>query len=66
MTDVEWWEVVAPELDAVIPKGGFPLADRVGTVAGEHHQAPGSPPDEVFDFGLTRLLDGLVPLIGDV
>ncbi|WP_232717198.1 TetR/AcrR family transcriptional regulator [Gordonia metallireducens] len=64
MTDVEWWEVVAPELDAVIPDGEFPLADRVGTVAGEHHQAPGAP-DEVFDFGLARLLDGLAPLIGD-
>lgn len=64
MTDAQWWEVVAPELDAVIPDGRFPLSERVGTAAGERHQAPGAP-DEVFDFGLVCLLDGLRPLIGD-
>lgn len=63
MTDARWWEVVAPELDAVIPEGRFPLAGRVGTAAGERHQAPGAP-DEAFDFGLARLLDGLGSFIG--
>ncbi|WP_238421567.1 TetR/AcrR family transcriptional regulator [Gordonia sp. 'Campus'] len=63
MTDVQWWEAVAPELDAVIPEGAFPLADRVGTAVGEHHQAPGAP-DEAFVFGLARVLDGLRPLVG--
>ncbi|MEO9330047.1 TetR/AcrR family transcriptional regulator [Gordonia aurantiaca] len=64
MSDAEWWEAVAPELDAVIPDGVYPLANRVGSAAGELYQAPGAPAD-VFEFGLARLLDGLRPLLGE-
>lgn len=64
MSDAEWWEAVAPELDAVIPDGAYPLANRVGSAAGELYQAPGAPA-EVFEFGLARLLDGLRPLLGE-
>ncbi|MFE0751277.1 TetR/AcrR family transcriptional regulator [Gordonia sp. NPDC058843] len=62
MTDAQWWEVVGPELAAVMPAGVFPLAGRVGSAVGEVHQAPGAP-DDVFEFGLARVLDGLRPLL---
>lgn len=62
MSDARWWEIVGPELAAVVPDGAFPLADRVGSAVGELHQAPGAP-DDAFEFGLMRVLDGLRPLL---
>ena len=62
MSDARWWEIVGPELAAVIPDGAYPLSDRVGSAVGEIHQAPGAP-DDAFEFGLARVLDGLRPLL---
>ena len=59
LTDAQWWEVVGPELAAVMPAGRFPLAGRVGTAVGEHYSAPGDP-DAGFELGLEVLLDGIV------
>ncbi|GAA1082582.1 TetR/AcrR family transcriptional regulator [Tsukamurella spumae] len=58
LTDAQWWGVVGPELAAVMPPGGFPLAARVGTAVGEYYSAPGDP-DAGFELGLQVLLDGL-------
>ncbi|WOC13843.1 TetR/AcrR family transcriptional regulator C-terminal domain-containing protein [Gordonia sp. MP11Mi] len=58
MTDRQWWDVVGPELAAVMPDGRFPLASRVGTAVGERYGAPGSGIDG-FEMGLAVLLDGI-------
>lgn len=58
MTDAQWWDVVGPELIAVMPPGRFPLAGRVGTTVGEYYSAPGDP-DAGFELGLQVLLDGI-------
>ncbi|WP_259144738.1 TetR/AcrR family transcriptional regulator [Tsukamurella ocularis] len=58
MTDAQWWEVVGPELAALMPPGKYPIAGRVGTVVGEYYSAPGDP-DAGFELGLQALLDGL-------
>lgn len=58
MTDAQWWDVVGPELNAVMPPGRFPLAGRVGTTVGEYYSAPGDP-DAGFELGLQVLLDGI-------
>ena len=63
LSDEDWWAVVGPELAAVMPTDGFPLAGRVGTTVGEHYRAPRDP-DNGFDFGLARLLDGLRETLG--
>lgn len=63
LTDEDWWAVVGPALTSVMPPGGFPLAGRVGSAVGQHYRAPGDP-DDGFDFGLARLLDGLRSTLG--
>ncbi|WP_067686824.1 TetR/AcrR family transcriptional regulator C-terminal domain-containing protein [Nocardia jejuensis] len=62
MTDAQWWEVHGPLLQQVMPAEQFPISSRVGSAAGELHQAPGDPHGE-FDFGLNRLLDGIESMI---
>ncbi|GAA1105971.1 TetR/AcrR family transcriptional regulator [Tsukamurella strandjordii] len=66
MTDAQWWDVVGPELAAVLPADRFPLAGRVGTTVGEYYSAPGDP-DAGFELSLEVLLDGIesrIPGIG--
>lgn len=58
MSDAQWWEVYGPLLMRVVPASDFPLAMRVGEVAGQTYQAPGDP-GGAFEFGLERLLDGI-------
>nr|WP_210743248.1 TetR/AcrR family transcriptional regulator [Nocardia cerradoensis] len=60
MSDARWWEVYGPLLTEAMAGQSFPLAERVGTAVGEQYQAPGDP-DGAFEFGLSRLLDGLAP-----
>ncbi|MBZ0286129.1 MAG: TetR/AcrR family transcriptional regulator [Anaerolineae bacterium] len=62
MTDAEWWVIQAPLLDKVIDPTLFPVAGRVGTSAGEAHQAA-SNPEYVLHFGLERILAGIDDLI---
>lgn len=60
--DGTWWEEAAPLLAQVLTPERHPLADRVGTAAGEAHGAASSP-DHAFTFGLDRLLDGVAVLL---
>lgn len=59
-SDADWWEAHGPVLEQVMPAGEFPLSSRVGTAVGELYQAPGDP-DGDFDYGLQRLIDGILP-----
>ena len=60
MTDVEWWEKVAPFLNTV-DFSPYPVGSRVGPVVGEAYGA--HDPQRAFDFGLQRVLDGLAVFI---
>ncbi|MDA0137111.1 TetR/AcrR family transcriptional regulator [Solirubrobacter deserti] len=62
MTDEQWWAARAPFLERVIQPGRFPTASRVGTAAGEAHNAAYAP-EHAFTFGLQRVLDGVDFLI---
>ncbi|MEV5651716.1 TetR/AcrR family transcriptional regulator [Nocardia sp. NPDC052254] len=59
MSDAQWWEVYGPALAEAMSGRDFPLSQRVGTAVGELYQAPGDP-DGAFEYGLSRLIDGLV------
>ena len=58
VSDAQWWAVNGPLLTEAMAGQRFPLAERVGTVAGEQYQAPGDP-DGAFEYGLARLVRGL-------
>jgi AcrR family transcriptional regulator len=58
ITDEQWWAARAPVLERVIEPGRFPVASRVGTAAGEVHNAAYAP-EHAFMFGLARVLDGV-------
>ncbi|MEV0027607.1 TetR/AcrR family transcriptional regulator C-terminal domain-containing protein [Nocardia sp. NPDC050793] len=59
LTDAQWWERYGPELTRIMPVEEFPLAARVGAAVGERYQAPADP-DGAFEFGVDRLLDGIL------
>lgn len=59
MTQADWWAANADELDVVMAGRDYPLAGRVGAAAGEAYQAATDPAREM-EFGLARILDGLV------
>ncbi|HEY3467681.1 MAG TPA: TetR/AcrR family transcriptional regulator [Amycolatopsis sp.] len=64
MTDAQWWERAAPVL-AGIPAADaahYPISSRVGTAAGQAHDAAENPA-YTFRFGLTRILDGIELLV---
>lgn len=58
LSDAQWWAANGPLLAEAMAGQHFPLAERVGTVVGEHYQAPGDP-DGAFEYGLARLVRGL-------
>ena len=60
MSDAQWWDVYGPVLTEAMAGREFPLSERVGTAVGELYQAPGDP-DAAFEYGLSRLIDGLMP-----
>lgn len=62
ISDAEWWAVHAPVLERVMPAGAYPIAGRVGQVAGQEYNAIGDP-ERSFRFGLDRILDGLAHLL---
>jgi AcrR family transcriptional regulator len=62
MDDQAWWAAAAPWLEKVFDPGRYPLASRVGTAAGEHHNAAYDP-QYAFEFGLRRILDGIEALV---
>lgn len=62
MDDEQWWAASAPLLEKVLDPRAYPTAARVGTAAGTAHGAAYSP-EHAWEFGLSRVLDGLAALI---
>ncbi|MDP4504622.1 TetR/AcrR family transcriptional regulator [Nonomuraea turcica] len=62
MTDEQWWAAHAPFLSLIADPGRFPTAARVGQAAGEALNAAYSP-EQAFEFGLQRVLDGIEALV---
>lgn len=62
MSDRQWWERAAPLLAQFFDAERYPLAARVGAVAGQAHDSAYSA-DHAYEFGLVRVLDGLARLI---
>ena len=64
MSDAEWWEANHEALGEVMAGREYPLAGRVGTAAGEAYQAASDQRREL-DFGLARIVDGLIAHLPD-
>jgi AcrR family transcriptional regulator len=62
MSDADWWAAQGPLLEKVFDAERYPVAARVGAIAGETYQAAYDPVHG-FEFGLTRVLDGIATLI---
>lgn len=62
MSELEWWETNAETLGRLMAGREYPLAGRVGEAAGQEYQAA-SDPQRQFEFGLARIVDGLVALL---
>ena len=62
ISDHAWWERAEPLLAKVFDAEQFPLAARVGTAAGQAHDSAYSA-DHAYEYGLARVLDGLVSVI---
>lgn len=62
MDDEQWWAANAPLLEKVLDPRAYPTAARVGTAAGTAHGAAYSP-EHAWEFGLSRVLDGLAALV---
>lgn len=58
----DWWQAQEQVLSALLPAGKYPLAERVGSAAGEHNQGAYHA-GYAYEFGLERVLDGLAKLI---
>jgi AcrR family transcriptional regulator len=61
-TDDEWWSTYAPLLEKVFDAEKYPVAARVGAVAGETFQSAYDA-KHGFEFGLARILDGVEALV---
>ena len=59
LTELEWWEANAETLGEVMGHRDYPIAGRVGQAAGEAYQAASDPGREL-EFGLARIIDGLL------
>ncbi|GAA2384909.1 MULTISPECIES: TetR/AcrR family transcriptional regulator C-terminal domain-containing protein [Gordonia] len=59
MTDEQWWETAGPLLADAMPEGRYPISSRVGTAVGEEFAGPGNA-DHAYEFGLTRLIAGII------
>ncbi|GAA3755401.1 TetR/AcrR family transcriptional regulator [Plantactinospora mayteni] len=62
MTVEQWWQSYEPLLAQVFDPERYPVAARVGSVAGAEYQAPADPARS-FEFGLHRVLDGIEAFI---
>lgn len=62
MDDDTWWHRAGPLLAEVLDHKLFPLATRVGAVAGQTHGSAYSAL-HAYEFGLARVLDGLATII---
>jgi AcrR family transcriptional regulator len=61
--DAGWWARVGPLLEQAMAGREFPLADRVGSAAGEHYQAAGAPLEQMT-FGVDLLVEGITAYLG--
>lgn len=59
MSEPEWWEANAETLGELMAHRQYPIAGRVGTAAGEAYQGASDPRREL-EFGLARIIDGLL------
>ena len=59
VSDDEWWYSVLPVLSTVMADRHYPVSARVGSTIGAPHQ----PTEYGFEFGLTRILDGVESLV---
>ncbi|MFI5841988.1 TetR/AcrR family transcriptional regulator C-terminal domain-containing protein [Catenuloplanes sp. NPDC051500] len=62
LSDAEWWQNTGPVLERVMGGSQFPLGGRVGTAAGQQHNAM-LDPAHALSFGLDRIIDGITRLI---
>lgn len=62
LTDREWWEATAPFLAEHVDESRYPLGNRVGTASSQEYDSAVGP-EHAFEFGLTRILDGIETLI---
>jgi AcrR family transcriptional regulator len=62
LTDEAWWRAQEPVLGEVFDPGRFPVAARVGAASSEAYRGV-SDPGHAFEFGLTRVLDGIEALV---
>jgi len=60
--DAQWWAEREATLAELMPAERYPLAVRVGAAVGAVHDAAWDAPTS-FEFGLARVVDGLVPVI---
>lgn len=60
--NLEWWQAQEAAFSSLLPIGRYPLAERVGSAAGEHHQGAYHS-GFAYQFGLERVLAGLDQLI---
>jgi DNA-binding transcriptional regulator YhcF (GntR family)/AcrR family transcriptional regulator len=58
MDNEEWLDTQGPKLQGILATGRFPTLQRLVTTEYDFDL------DELFEFGLQRLLDGLAPLVG--
>lgn len=62
IADQQWWDAAGPLLATYVDASAYPLASRVGTVAGDAHGTTRDA-EHAYHFGLTRVLAGLAPLL---
>jgi AcrR family transcriptional regulator len=64
-TNEEWWASVAPLLQKAVRPGEYPLASRVGSVAGANLDGAYNV-DHEYRFGLDRVIDAVAALRASV
>jgi AcrR family transcriptional regulator len=64
MTEAQWWEANHATLERVMSGRTFPLAERVGTAAGQTYNAA-TDQERELSFGLARVVAGLVAYVED-
>ncbi len=61
-SNADWWQAQEAAFSHLLPPGRYPLAERVGSAAGEHNQGAYHS-GFAYQFGLERVLAGLEQLI---
>lgn len=63
VTELVWWRANSETLGRLMAERDYPLAGRVGTAAGEAYQAASDPAREL-EYGLARIVDGVLARVG--